>query len=112
MAHSTVREDALLEDIAGFNHAVLAFVDESGYPVNAAANFRPNVEKGTIELDRPSLPSDIPAGAEVNVTFSHVRPYPGVGYDQRRYVSVWGSVTQSNGTLEVTPARTHGWDED
>ncbi|MGH2807646.1 MAG: prenyltransferase [Actinomycetota bacterium] len=112
MARSTVREDALLEDISTFNHAVLAFIDESGYPVNAAANFRPNPEKGTIELDRPSLPSNIPPDTEVNVIFSHVRPYPGVGYDQRRYVSVWGTVTQSNGTLEVTPARTHGWDED
>ena len=112
MARSTVREDALLEDISGFNHAVLAYVDETGYPINAAANFRANTEKGTIELDRPTLPTEIPAGAEVNVIFSHVRPYPGVGYDQRRYVSVWGNVTQSNGTLEVTPSRTHGWDED
>lgn len=112
MARSTVRNDALLEDIESFSHAVIAFVDETGYPVNVATNFRGDPATGTIKLDRPSLPAQIPASGEVNVTFSHVRPYPGVGYDQRRYVSVWGSVRAVNGTLELTPSRTHGWDED
>ena len=112
MARSTVRPGALLEDIESFSHAVIAYVDEDGYPINAAASFKANAEKGTIELERPALPTPVPEGAEVNVTFSHVRPYPGVGYDQRRYVSVWGNVTARDGTLEVTPSRTHGWDED
>ncbi|HET7483489.1 MAG TPA: prenyltransferase [Actinomycetota bacterium] len=111
MARSTVRDEALLEDVAGFSHAVVAFVDKDGYPVNVATEFRTNPQKGTIELDTPSLPQ-VDLNREVNVTFSHVRPYPGVGYDQRRYVSVWGTIERSNGTLELTPARTHGWDED
>ncbi|MDQ3940368.1 MAG: prenyltransferase, partial [Actinomycetota bacterium] len=107
-----VRENALLEDVAAFSHAVVAFIDERGYPVNAATNFRTNADRGTIELERPVLPADVPTDVEVNVIFSHVRPYPGVGYDQRRYVSVCGKVTNSNGTLELTPTRTHGWDEE
>ncbi|MDQ3940469.1 MAG: prenyltransferase, partial [Actinomycetota bacterium] len=112
MALSTVRENALLEDVAAFSHAVVAFIDERGYPMNAATNFRTNADRGTIELERPVLPAEVPTDVEVNVIFSHVRPYPGVGYDQRRYVSVWGKVTSSNGTLELTPTRTHGWDEE
>lgn len=112
MARSTVREDALLEDIAGYSHAVLAFVDEQGYPLNVATTFRPDVERGTIVLDTPSVPSELQQGAEVNVTFSHIRPYPGVGYDQRRYVSIWGRVSRANGVLELVPERSHGWDEE
>jgi 1,4-dihydroxy-2-naphthoate octaprenyltransferase len=54
----------------------------------------------------------VPDGTEVNVTFSHVRPYPGVGYDQRRYVSLWGRVSLSHGALELRPERSHGWDEE
>ena len=112
MARSTVRADALLDDVKVYSHAVIAFVDEHGYPVNAATSFRTNEERGTIELDRPSVGADPTTAREVNVIFSHVRPQPGVGYDQRRYVSVWGTVRAHNGTLELEPTRTHGWDEE
>lgn len=112
MARSTVRREALLEDVEVYSHAVIAFIDENGYPVNVATNFRTNPAKGTIELDRPSVTSDPTRAPEVNVTFSHVHPQPGVGYDQRRYVSIWGRVEAHNGTLELTPQRTHGWDEE
>ena len=112
MALSTVREDALLEDVQDYSHAVLAYADSSGHPVNVAANFRTDTERGVIVLDAPQIPESPAPGTEVNVTFSHIRPYPGVGYDQRRYVSVWGTISAANGTLEVTPTRTHGWDEE
>ena len=112
MAESTVRADALIEDIAGYSHAVLAYVDAEGYPVNVATQFEADRETGKIKLARPSVPSDPPQDQEVNVTFSHVRPREGVGYDQRRYVSIWGKLTKSNGSLELEPRRTHGWDEE
>ncbi len=110
MARSTVTD--LFEDISTFSHAVVAYVGDDGYPINVAADFSADRANGTIKLTRPSVPVEPREGAEVNVTFSHVRPYPGVGYDQRRYVSVWGKVTKVNGALEVKPERTHGWDED
>jgi 1,4-dihydroxy-2-naphthoate octaprenyltransferase len=112
MARSTVRGDALLEDIADYSHAIIAYTDSTGHPVNVATNFRGDTARGVIVLDVPKMPEGPGMGAEVNVTFSHIRPYPGVGYDQRRYVSVWGTVSAANGTLEVTPSRTHGWDEE
>lgn len=112
MARSTVREGAVLEDVAGYSHAVIAYTDRTGHPVNVAANFRTDPSRGVIVLDAPQIPEQPSVGSEVNVTFSHIRPYPGVGYDQRRYVSVWGTISAANGTLEVQPSRTHGWDED
>lgn len=110
MARSTVRD--VFDDIENFSHAVLAYVGQDGYPVNVATDFSADKAKGTIDLKRPQIPVDPPEGAEVNVTFSHIRPYPGVGYDQRRYVSVWGKLTKADGLLEVSPERAHGWDEE
>ena len=78
MARSTVREDALLEDVADYTHAVLAYADRTGHPVNVAANFRTDPVRGVIVLDAPQIPEAPAAGSEVNVTFSHIRPYPGV----------------------------------
>jgi 1,4-dihydroxy-2-naphthoate octaprenyltransferase len=62
-------------------------------------------------LDQPAgdlSPSD---GALVDVLFSHINPIAGYGYDQRRYVSVWGPVRHEDGVLVVTPERAKGWDE-
>jgi 1,4-dihydroxy-2-naphthoate polyprenyltransferase len=111
MAKSTVREEALAEDISGYSHAVLAYVDDDGYPINVATDFEADAQAGTIRLTRPSVPQDVPQDKEVNVIFSHVRPREGVGYDERRYISVWGTITKANGSLELQPNRTHGWDE-
>jgi 1,4-dihydroxy-2-naphthoate octaprenyltransferase len=112
MARSTVREDAVLEDVSQFSLAVLAYVDEEGYPLNVGTTFKVDENNGTIVLDAPATPVEVREGAEVNVTFSHVRPREGVGYDQRRYVSIWGHAVKANGVLEVRPERSHGWDED
>jgi 1,4-dihydroxy-2-naphthoate polyprenyltransferase len=112
MATSTVRDDALLDDIKDFTHAVLAFIDETGYPLNVATEFTTDGASGTVRLRRPVGGPQPQEGSEVNVTFSHIRPYPGVGYDQRRYISIWGRIRSEGDTLVLEPARTHGWDED
>lgn len=112
MARSTVREADVLSEIGQFAHAVLSFVDEGGYPISVATGFRADADRGTIQLDRPGVPDGPPEGATVGVIFSSVRPYPGVGYDQRRYINVIGTVTEANGSLHVQPTRVHGWDEE
>jgi 1,4-dihydroxy-2-naphthoate polyprenyltransferase len=112
MATSTVRGNALFEDIADYPHAVVAFGDGDGYPISYATEFDADASGGAIRFRPPSEPISLADGTEVNVTVSHVRPYPGVGYDQRRYVSMWGRVSVSNGVVELKPQRTHGWDED
>ena len=111
MATSTVRRDELFEDISEYPHVVVAFVDENGYPVRYATEFDADAASGTIRFRPPAAPISLNDGTEINVTCSHVRPYPGVGYDQRRYVSMWGKATISGGVVELRPERTHGWDE-
>jgi 1,4-dihydroxy-2-naphthoate polyprenyltransferase len=96
-----------------YSHAVVVFVDADGYPLAVATDFRVEPERGVIllaevagELVQP------PEGENVNVVFSHIRPQAGVGYDQRRYVSLWGELRRTNGHLELTPDREQHWDEE
>ena len=95
-----------------FEHAVIAFVDADGYPLSVATPFRVD-ERGVVVLDAVAGDEvQPPEDEEVNVVFSHVRPQPGVGYDERRYVSLWGSLRRANGHLELDPRREQHWDEE
>ena len=96
-----------------YSHAVIAFLDDEGYPLSVATGFRTDLERGRVVLDsvardRVSPPED----REVNVVFSHIRPQPGVGYDERRYVSLWGRLHRTNSHLEFIPESVQHWDEE
>ncbi len=94
-----------------YPHAVLAYVGPDGYPVNIAVDFSESVDSAEVQigpLDRGLRPAD---GQEVELTFSHIRPQPGVGYDERRYVNLWGSATPAGEGLRVAVRRASGWDE-
>jgi 1,4-dihydroxy-2-naphthoate octaprenyltransferase len=96
----------------GYTHAVVAFLDQAGYPMSVATGFTVLADDGRVRLD-PVAGDDValPLGQEVNVVFSHIRPQPGVGYDERRYVSLWGSLAKVDGRLEFVPERVQHWDE-
>lgn len=110
-ASSPVRD--ALKRIERFERAVLAFRDSSGYPVNVATGFTVDLDRQILLLDQAGFPGEEPVdGDEVTVTFSHIRPRPGEGYDQRRYVSVRGSIRRENGGAAVVPVHAAGWDEE
>lgn len=113
MTSATSAAGRLLTDLEGrYTHAVIAFVDEEGYPVSVATAFRVEADRGTVVLDAVAGEKvSPPIGREVNVVFSHIRPQPGQGYDERRYVSLWGSLRRTNGQLELVPERVQHWDE-
>jgi 1,4-dihydroxy-2-naphthoate octaprenyltransferase len=96
-----------------FDHAVVVFVDDDGYPLSVATSFRVEAERGVVVLERVAGDGlQPPEGEQVNVVFSHIRPQPGVGYDERRYVSLWGELRRTNGHLELAPERVQHWDEE
>jgi 1,4-dihydroxy-2-naphthoate polyprenyltransferase len=103
----------LLGRIEGnFTHAVIAFLDHEGYPMSVATGFTIVPERGVVVLDAVAgLEASPPLDQEVNVVFSHIRPQPGVGYDERRYISLWGTLHKTDGHLELVPERTQHWDE-
>lgn len=104
----------LLESLGErFAHAVVVFSDDEGYPLSVATDFRADAARGVVAL-RAVGGDEIqpPLGEQVNVVFSHIRPQPGIGYDERRYVSLWGTLERRDGELELTPDREQHWDEE
>ncbi|HEX5947971.1 MAG TPA: prenyltransferase [Actinomycetota bacterium] len=105
-------DSALLREIEeGFDHAVVVFVGADGYPVGVATDYRVDAERGVVSLVPPAGEGVAPPeDAEVNVIVSHIRPQE-TGYDERRYVQLWGRVRRTDRGLELAPERSHTWDE-
>jgi 1,4-dihydroxy-2-naphthoate octaprenyltransferase len=104
-AHAPTSED--FERLAAYPHVVVSWVDEAGYPVSVATSFEADATAGTIRLSAAEgLP--FPTDRELSVMGSHIRPQPGVGYDQRRYLQFWGRTADG---VSVAPTRAWGWDE-
>ena len=96
---------------AGFSHAVLVFVDPQGYPLSVATEFQVDAERGVILLDPPAGSEfDVRDGTEVNVIVSHIKPQA-TGYDERRYVQLWGTLGKEGARYALRPTRGHSWDE-
>ncbi|MGZ4801054.1 MAG: UbiA family prenyltransferase [Acidimicrobiia bacterium] len=96
---------------SGYSHAVVSFVDADGYPTSVAGEFRTDPEHTSVDIG-PLAPEVLPApGTEICVTFSHIRPQSGIGYDERRYINLWGTARPDGDRLQVTPVRATGWDE-
>lgn len=92
-----------------FAHAVIAFAGEDGYPMSIATEF--SVDGETIRLREIGGGVQLPLDERVNVVFSHIRPQPGIGYDERRYVSLWGPLRRTSEGYELEPDREQHWDE-
>ncbi len=92
---------------------VVSWVADDGFPVSVATDFQAHASAGTVTLRQPAgdalrLPSDRVTG----VVGSHIRPQPGQGYDERRYLQLWGTaVAAAEGQVTFTPTRAWGWDE-
>jgi 1,4-dihydroxy-2-naphthoate octaprenyltransferase len=103
-AHAPTRED--LDRLGTYPHVIVSWVDDDGYPNSVATGFEVHPESMTVTL-APTADA-IPSDRELTAMGSHIRPQPGIGYDQRRYLQVWGRA--SDGTTLV-PTRAWGWDE-
>jgi 1,4-dihydroxy-2-naphthoate octaprenyltransferase len=96
-----------VERLATYPHVVVSWVGDDGYPVSVATSLQTDADAGSVRLAAPAgMP--IPADREVSVTGSHIHPQPGFGYDERRYLQLWGRVAAGS---RFTAARAWGWDE-
>jgi 1,4-dihydroxy-2-naphthoate polyprenyltransferase len=95
-----------------YSHAVIAYVDAEGYPMSVASDFRVDPEREVVVLGAVAGEVQPPVDERVNVVFSHIRPQPGIGYDERRYVSLWGPLRRTEDGLEFAPDRVQHWDEE
>jgi 1,4-dihydroxy-2-naphthoate octaprenyltransferase len=100
-----------LDRASRYDRAVVAWVGADGYPVSMAAAFSVEAPGTTVTVGPVPAALRPPDGGDVIVTFSHVRPQPGMGYDQRRYVNLWGRAGRAGDSLRVEVGRASGWDE-
>jgi 1,4-dihydroxy-2-naphthoate octaprenyltransferase len=100
-----------LRRLAGFPFALLSWVGEDGYPLSAVVDAAVDHEAGTATFALPASMT-VPTDREISLTGSHIRPQPGVGYDERRHVTVWGRATPAtDGRLALHATAAWGWDE-
>lgn len=94
-----------------YNHAVLSWVGPDGYPNSLGAPFRSDPGSSTVVIGPISKETAPPDVSEVCVTFSHIRPQKGVGYDERRYINLWGTAQREGESIRLVATRATGWDE-
>jgi 1,4-dihydroxy-2-naphthoate octaprenyltransferase len=99
--------------LAEYPFVVASWVDDAGYPISVATNFEADAAAGVVRLRAAAGKAvAIPTDRTVNVVGSHIRPTPGQGYDERRYLQLWGTVAdKADGWLSFVPTRAWGWDE-
>jgi 1,4-dihydroxy-2-naphthoate octaprenyltransferase len=102
-----------LAKLAEYPFVVISWVDDAGYPLSVATAFQVDQQAGTVSLTAPAGEAvAVPTDREVNLLGSHIRPTPGQGYDERRYLQLWGRVAASAlGRITFTPTHAWGWDE-
>ena len=93
----------------GYSHAVLTWIGDDGYPMSVASRFTTKGER--VVLEEIGEVVSPPSGRDVGLIFSHIRPRPGEGYDERRYVSAWGRLRRSGKTLAFETSGAYAWDE-
>ena len=101
---------AALARLSNYSDAVLVVPDEGGYPLSVATSFR--VVNGTVEVTPAATGRSVIRDTKnARLVVSHIRPYPGVGYDQRRYIDLSGALSVGAASWQFTPEAARGWDE-
>ena len=110
-AHEPAADD--FDRLARFGHVIVSWVGDDGYPTSVATDFEADAAAGRVTLRQPAGEQlTIPYDREINVTGSHIRPKPGEGYDERRYLQLWGRAQAlDEGRAALVPTRAWGWDE-
>jgi 1,4-dihydroxy-2-naphthoate octaprenyltransferase len=110
-AHAPGPDDFVRLDRYPF--VIVSWVADDGFPVSVATDFETDAEAGIVMLRLPAGESQrIPEDRTASVVGSHIRPQPGQGYDERRYLQLWGTAAMADdGRLSFTPTRAWGWDE-
>jgi 1,4-dihydroxy-2-naphthoate polyprenyltransferase len=107
-AHDATAAD--LDRLGTYGHVVVSWVEDDGFPTSVAAAFSVDAQRLTVRI--PDVQPRIPTDRELSVVGSHIRPQPGVGYDQRRYLQLWGRATRApDGATSFLASRAWGWDE-
>jgi len=95
--------------LSRFRYGVVTWIDKDGFPFSVATDFLLS-ENGEILLKKPSVPA-MTTGGRVGVLFNHITGIPTGGYTDRRYMLVWGRVSEDKGFLKLHAEELSEWDE-
>jgi 1,4-dihydroxy-2-naphthoate polyprenyltransferase len=105
----TTTELVDLDQLTRFRYGIVTWIDEDGFPLSIPTDFLLS-ENGEILLKKPSVPSKITSG-RVGVLFNHITAIPTGGYTDRRYMLVWGRISEDKGFFKLHPEEVSEWDE-
>lgn len=102
-----------LRRLAGFPFALVTWVGDDGFPMSAAVDADVDLKHQAVRFQPPAGLA-VPTDGELALTGSHIRPQPGIGYDERRHVTVWGRAradAAGASVMTLEPTAAWGWDE-
>lgn len=102
-----------LAKLAGYQYTTVFWRDDEGRPISVpVTDFAVESERGVVRLAPPAGPVlRVPTDRDVGLISGHIRRQPGIGYDERRYVELWGRVRDKGERLVFEPKDAWGWDE-
>lgn len=102
-----------LRKLTAYPYVNVFWRDDSGVPTSVAVTaFEADEDRGRVVLARPAGAAvAVPSDREVGLISGHIRRQPGIGYDERRYVELWGRVRVEGDRLVFEPHGAWGWDE-
>jgi 1,4-dihydroxy-2-naphthoate octaprenyltransferase len=102
-----------LGKLAGYPYTTVFWCDDEGGPISVpVTDFVVEEERGRVSLAPIAGQSArVPRDREVGLISGHIRRQPGIGYDERRYVELWGRVRDTRERLVFEPMDAWGWDE-
>ena len=84
-----------LQRLARFKYAIINLVGQDGYPWSLPTEFQIS-SRGEILLKKPA--SSVPVTERrVGVLFNHITAIPTGGYTDRRYMLIWGKLSEHSG---------------
>lgn len=99
-----------LRSLEHYSIAVVVTRDGDGNPLSIPTRFR--VDGDAVELTPAA--AGVAMGGDsggTRVIFSSIRPQPGYGYDQRKYVELAGTLEMATSPWRFRPRAARGWDE-
>ena len=98
-----------LSRLKQFQYAIINTVEKDGFPSSLPTSFEITAQQ-EIVLKKPT-PSTSLDGRTVGILFNHISAIPAVGYTDRRYMQIWGKLSEQRGKLKLAPDKFSEWDE-
>ena len=92
-----------------FQYAIINMVEKDGFPSSLPTSFEITAQQ-EIMLKKPAHTTTLD-GRSVGILFNHISAIPTGGYTDRRYMQIWGKLSEQRNRLKLIPETFSEWDE-